>query len=276
MKRIIVPTDFSENALKAAKFAISLASDLDAEFSLIHAYQCFRSGFQSETTNLQDEVRARYEAESEMDIFIQKLPHNKDKKLIKGECFEGSLLAVINHINNDLDKTLIVMGTTGATGIKYHLIGSNTLHMAKKTSLPLLTVPIGIENCQIKKVAVFTDYNDRDKVNLSHLISFFGTNDVSYQLFHIHESNSKPLLADIEKLKKWAEELQSNCGLKDLAYELVEGKENATLVNEISQREDIDLLTLTMVEQKFWDRLFEKSLAKAIILQGTKPVFIQH
>lgn len=276
MKHIIVPTDFSENALKAATFALSLASELEAEFSLIHAYQCFRSGFQANTTNVQDEERARNEAEREMESFIQKLQNNGEGKSIKGECVEGTLLAVINRIKNDNDKTLLVMGTTGAAGIKYHLIGSNTLFIAKKTSLPLLTVPVGTSHSQIKKIAVFTDYREEDKKNLSHLISFFGTSAVSYQLFHIHESNMKVLMEDNEKLQKWADELKKSCGLNNLMYELVEGKENATLVDEISQREDINLLTLTMVEQNFWDRLFEKSLAKAIVLQGKTPVFIQH
>lgn len=137
-----------------------------------------------------------------MEIFIQKLQLYEDRKHIKGECIEGTLLSVINQIKNDEEKTIIVMGTTGATGIRYHLIGSNTLHIAKKTSLPLLTVPVGTIHCQIKKIAVFTDYKEEDKKNLSHLISIFGNSDVSYQLFHIHESNTKPLTEDIEKLEK--------------------------------------------------------------------------
>lgn len=276
MKQIIVPTDFSDNALKAAQFATTLAADLEARFSLIHAYQCFRSGFQSDKTNLDDQERAKEEAEKGMAVFIQKLQENGYAVPVKGECIEGTLLSVINHINNDDANTIIVMGTTGATGIKYHLIGSNTLYIAKKTSMPILTVPVGTKHFKIKKVAVFTDYKEEDKKNLAKLISFFGTGKVSYTLFHIHETNETPLQEDYAKLEKWTEELKTVCGMKDLAHELVEGKENATLVNEISQREDIDLLTLTMVEQNFWDRLFEKSLAKAIILQGTTPVFIQH
>ena len=276
MKHIIVPTDFSDNSLKAAQFAMSLASDLEARFSLIHAFQCFRSGFQSDRSNEEDESRARGEAEREMDIFIQKLQHNGFSVPVKGECVQGTLLSVINEIRDDRANTIIVMGTTGATGIKYHLIGSNTLYIAKKTSLPLLTVPVGTEHYNIKKVAFFTDYKEEDKKNLASLISLFGNNKLSYVLFHIHEKNETPSAQDHEKLKKWTEELKVICGIEDLAFELVEGKENAILVNEISQREDIDLLTLTMVEQNFWDRLFEKSLAKAIILQGTTPVFIQH
>lgn len=276
MKHIIVPTDFSENAYKAAKFAMSLAANLEARFSLVHAYQCFRSGFQSDKTNLDDQARAKQEAEKEMDIFIQKLQHNGYPVPVNGECIEGTLLSVINLIKDDKANTIIVMGTTGATGIKYHLIGSNTLYIAKKTSLPLLTVPVGTEQFKIKKVAVFTDYKEEDKKNLANLLYFFGNSGMSYTLFHIHETNEAPLPEDHQKLEKWALELKEICGIEDLSYELVEGKENATLVYEISHREDIDLLTLTMVEHNFWDRLFEKSLAKAIILQATTPVFIQH
>lgn len=276
MKHIIVPTDFSENAYKAAKFAMSMAAELEARCTLIHAYQTFRSGFQSDKTNLEDQVRAKQEAEKEMEIFIQKLQHNGYLVPVKGECKEGTLLSVINQITDDKAKTILFMGTTGATGIKYHLIGSNTLYIAKKTSLPLLTVPVGTENFKVRKVAVFTDYKEEDKQNMANLYAFFGNTNLSYTLFHIHENVTPATPEGHEKLENWARELRETCGIEELNYELVEGKENAAMVNEISKREDIDLLTLTMVEQNFWDRLFEKSLAKAIILQGETPVFIQH
>lgn len=276
MKHIIVPTDFSENAYKAAKVAMSIAADLDARFTLVHAYQCFQSGFQSEKTNLDDKVRAKQEAEREMEIFVQKLQRNGFPVPIKAECIEGTLLAVINQLNDEKANTIVVMGTTGATGIKYHLIGSNTLYIAKKITLPLMTVPLGTEHFQIKKVAIFTDYKEEDKKNISNLLSFFGNSKVSYTLFHIHERSTKPLPKDREKLENWAAELKETCGIEELPYELLEGKEIVTLVNETSERDDIDLLTLTMVERNFWDRLFEKSLAKAIILQAKTPVFIQH
>ena len=276
MKHIIVPTDFSENAYKAAKLALSMAADLDTRFSLVHAYQAFQSGFQSDKTNLEDHARAKQEAEKEMEIFIQKLQHNGYPVPVKGECIEGTLLSVINQVTDDKSNTILFMGTTGATGIKYHLIGSNTLYIAKKTSLPLLTVPVGTENFKLRKVAVFTDYKEEDKQNMANLYAFFGNSKLSYTLFHIHENVKPATPEDHKKLENWARVLKETCGIEELAFELVEGKENAAMVNEISEREDIDLLTLTMVEQNFWDRLFEKSLAKAIILQGKTPVFIQH
>ncbi|MEO6681223.1 MAG: universal stress protein [Ginsengibacter sp.] len=275
MKQIIVPTDFSENAFKAAILAVSLAEDINATVSLLHAYQGFQSGFQSDKTNLEDENRSREEAEREMDLFVKKLRESNQID-IEGKCVEGTLLSAIERIEDDQNKTIIVMGTTGAKGLKYHLIGSNTLYIAKRTDLPLFTVPFGTEHFKLKKIAVFTDYKEEDKKNLANVITIFGSSELSYQLFHIHESDTAPQKEDFEKLEKWAEELKSICGIKKLTFELIEGKENAALVDEIVERGDIDLLTLTMLEQNFWDNLFEKSLAKAIILQGKAPVFIQH
>lgn len=275
-KQIIVPTDFSENAIKAAKFAISLAAEFDMGILIIHAYYPFRSGLQSPKTNLEDEERTREEAESEMQKFTEKINYSGSKVVVESACHQGNLLNIINDLSDKIPNSIIIMGTTGATGLRYSLIGSNTLHIAKNTSIPLIAVPNGVEDYEINKIALFTDYNERDKKTLADLISFFGVKNVSFSLIHIHDSKLPAGQEHFDKLKNWAEELQSVCGMEPLAWELVEGKEATAIVNEIAERNDINLLALTMADQNFWDRLFEKSFAKAIILQSKSPVFIQH
>ena len=96
MKHLIVPTDFSDNAFKAASFAISLAIECQANILVIHAYYPFKSGFQPEKVNLQDAVRSKEEAEKEMKNFIEKLTVPDIKIHLDAVCHQGNLLQIIN------------------------------------------------------------------------------------------------------------------------------------------------------------------------------------
>jgi nucleotide-binding universal stress UspA family protein len=211
-----------------------------------------------------------------MQKFIGRLNYSGNKIVIECVCHQGNLLQIINDLSAQMTNSFIVMGTTGATGLKFSLIGSNTLYVAKNTPLPLIAVPNELEEYTISKIALFTDYNQKDKNTLAGLVSIFGKTDVTYSLIHIHEAKVPASQEDLEKLKDWAAELQGSCEIGDFSFELAEGREVLKVVNEIAERNDINLLALTMADQNFWDRLFEKSFAKAIILQSKSPVFIQH
>jgi hypothetical protein len=53
----------------------------------------------------------------------------------------GELVPVIQEMVNEHHPDLIVMGTKGASGLKEVLIGSNTVNVMSKVTLPILVIP---------------------------------------------------------------------------------------------------------------------------------------
>src|SRR5690606_41571006 len=51
MKKILVPVDFSDNALVATRYAANLAVETDSSIHLIHTYLYFSSNFATEEFN---------------------------------------------------------------------------------------------------------------------------------------------------------------------------------------------------------------------------------
>src|SRR5689334_25141144 len=65
MKKILVPTDFSECAARALEFAASLAKKISGEISLIHVVDDME----------EDSIRASGEWSSVVSSYTQEIPH---------------------------------------------------------------------------------------------------------------------------------------------------------------------------------------------------------
>jgi len=274
MNNILVPTDFSERALNAARFAIRLAQQSNATVYLFHAYTGFRSGFQSETGNERDESRAADEAKAEMRRFSADVSKFAFAVDVRPVCRKGTLLQVIQELTREASIDLIVMGTDGASGLKYQFIGTNTFNVAETLDIPLLAVPTGTADFDIKTIGFFSDYRPEDHQTVISLYSLFGSDQIRYLVTHIHEKDTPPKDTDVKKLAAWAMELQANTPIRDMDWELLTGKEDIAVIREFVSTFSVDLLAITLAERNFLDRLLDKSLAKEIVMQSKTPVFI--
>lgn len=282
MKNIIVPTDFSPNAFHAALVAYALGSQHGARITLIHCYRPVQSAFQPGKANEDDTVRIRNDAERQMAELQDKLVDvNLDTSLMQFVCAPGDLTSVLYELGRQVRIGLVVMGTTGASGLKYHFLGSHTFDVARQGKFPLLVVPIGVQHFTIENIAFLTDFEPKDRVTLAQLVKIFGEKDMRYQLVHIYDDVSDvdqgqdpAVQAATQKLESWGEQLRDATGLGTLSTRLVVDQESLQAVNNLAAQQDIDLLALTMVERSFWELLGKKNMAKTIIMQSKVPVFI--
>ncbi|SEL09728.1 universal stress protein [Parapedobacter koreensis] len=274
MNNILVPTDFSEYALKSAESALRLAQQSNATVYLFHAYTAFQSGFQSENDNERDEQRALEEAEHGMASFLKDVSGFFFDVTIKTICQRGNIVGLIRELTKEISVDLIVMSTGGATGLKYQFIGTNTYDVAESLSIPLLAVPIGAEHIDLANIAFFTDYRPEDHQTITSLYSLFGSEQINYWVVHIHEKEQQPKDEDFKKLAAYTMELQANTPIVNIDWKLVHGKENITIVQKVIDTLSGDILAITMAERNLFDRLLDKSLSKEIVMQAKIPVFI--
>ena len=159
MKKILVPTDFSENAHNAFRFALHIASKYNAIITTIHIaepvstrgeytpetfLQKMESEMEKEFEKYQKEAELlRQSAEYEMLTQVQVNHILKDGKVIP------EILKVINEQNYDF----VVMGTKGASNLGKVMFGSNTTKLMEKSNCPVLVVPDGAQYKGVGKVA---------------------------------------------------------------------------------------------------------------------------
>jgi nucleotide-binding universal stress UspA family protein len=143
IKKILVPIDGSEYSLKAAKYAIKIAKDKNAQLLCIHiitpripyGYSSSIPTTDKSHTEIKDKVQDLF------DIVRQKAK-NAGLQYMKTDVFvdvKSVSESILNYTANE-DIDLIVIGTKGRTGLKRFLIGSVANAVIQHAHCPILLV----------------------------------------------------------------------------------------------------------------------------------------
>lgn len=142
MKSILVPTDFSKCSANAMQHALALASDTGAALTVLHVVFP-NEGVDNNIYNAfwSDEYMAeRVKGLMTWVRKFQKEPRFKNVQ-VQTTCSIGFPVPAICAEADKLNVDLIVMGTTGATGLKGAFLGSIAAGVLSLTKRPLLSVP---------------------------------------------------------------------------------------------------------------------------------------
>lgn len=271
MKKILVPTDFSDNAIVSGNVAIKIAEIIKAEIEFIHSYSYINSSFQSEVVRKIQAEESLTEAQLEMDKYLSNFQFNS----INYSIFFSNLPLIksLENIEEDSDVKLIVMGTNGASGLNYFL-GSNSLEVAKKSQIPLLIVPLKSDLEEINKIVFFTDFQPQDLNALQTIQNLFSEKDLTYELIHFQD---KSLFSEEEnrlRLENLQFESKQHLKTHKISSHLYNNEADLEGVTLVVKEKMPDIISLSLKDKSFWNRIKEKSLSKAVILNPSKPIFI--
>ncbi|GGG29521.1 universal stress protein UspA [Dokdonia pacifica] len=165
MKHILIPTDFSENATNALHYAVQLMKNERCRFYLLNTYtpiSLYTSTIYEYHTSLNVDLGELYRKTSEEKLqqSIKEVTETFSNKLHGFELISSCNLLTEQVIEcvNTYDIDFIVMGTQGASGFKEIFLGSQTMHIIKKTTVPVICVPNTYTYRPIKDIVFATDY----------------------------------------------------------------------------------------------------------------------
>ena len=146
MRKILIPTDFSENAMNAIKFALNLFKGQISEFYIMHAYQDDMYAEEAKlTSNKLDDLKAIISKNSEeaLEKTIQKIKQisPNPKHTFYTVSANNLLVDEADRIVDEQNIDIIVMGTKGKTNNKKITFGSHTLQVLKYVQCPVLAIP---------------------------------------------------------------------------------------------------------------------------------------
>ena len=159
MKKILVPTDFSEASEKTMDYAIELAKCINAELILLHVFHIPVQPTEAPIMffSIDDLEKDNMNALSAFEKkFKNKYGSIKTGLLVKPGFVVDEILSVVQQKKVDL----ILMGVTGAGKSANVLLGSNTTFLMKKTKIPVLVIPQNAQFKEIKNIALAYDYKN--------------------------------------------------------------------------------------------------------------------
>ena len=143
IKKILCPTDFSENSEHAMKYALTLATLSQAELELFHVVEPISY---PQSTELFDPVLDEVELTMKMEAAFQKQLEDQvaalkeDYPKMSGKLVTGNTFLQIIQAAREDNVDMIVMGTHGRTGLAHVLIGSVAERVVREAPCPVLTV----------------------------------------------------------------------------------------------------------------------------------------
>jgi nucleotide-binding universal stress UspA family protein len=141
IRKILVPTDFSEYSAKAWTWALAMAETWHARLLLLHvvptpSYPPLVMGTYFNVAEFEASLRA--DAEARVQEFTGKTPARTiqvDTQVIVGEPFSD-----ICRVAEREGVDLIIMGSHGRTGLSHVLLGSVAERVARHAPCPVLVV----------------------------------------------------------------------------------------------------------------------------------------
>ncbi|MEO9485240.1 MAG: universal stress protein [Ekhidna sp.] len=176
MKKILVPTDFSEVSFHAAEFAMQIAKASNASLIMLHSayFHYFNEFSYGVTINPQPFIDELEKAiEGKLQTFQKRLGNKVE---VETKISGLNLIDAVKDMVDSEGIDLIVVGTHGASGLKETFIGSNTERVVRRTNCPVIAVPSHVEMNAISKILVPLDIleiQDGFMKNLARLQKFF-------------------------------------------------------------------------------------------------------
>jgi len=269
-KKLLLPTDFSNNAWKALEFAARLQEHTQMEIVILHAFLPFYTGFQSASEN-----KAQYETgyrissqrmESLEEKIKAELPQLKYETVIK----DGTLYNTIEEVQEEKHIHAIIMGTKGASGIQANLIGSQTFEVGKRANISMVIIPEQYEY-QDNAEAVFL--TNLEKTDIQAIESVKST--IQPQKIHfVHFANAIPSPSLEAEIKEHISHLDLT-GI-EVSTEIMDiGIFNSPeKIKKTIAEKQWSLISLNPGQKGFFENLFSKSFSKPLVHSSTVPIFL--
>jgi nucleotide-binding universal stress UspA family protein len=142
MKKILVPCDFSKQAVNAFRFALECSRKSSGEVHLVHIIELPVLHDSVLMPVLSFEEAYFKELKANSDVEFQKLikKYGEAEDRVSSSTHFGSPSRMILEYINEHQIDLVAMGTKGVSGAKEYLIGSNTEKIVRSSPVPVIAV----------------------------------------------------------------------------------------------------------------------------------------
>jgi len=277
MKKILLPTDFSETAGNALEYALNFFKGESCTFYILSIYTAgeYTTGDlwqASGEETVYDSLLLKKKIK--LDVLIDQLKEEyRDKKYrFKGIADYDEFTDAINQVVELNKINFIVMGTEGTKGVKEVVFGTHTQKVIRKVDCPILVVPKGNVFKGFKKILLTLDYDYKFNPSvIKPLIRLMAKKGVSLDILRMKKENAKSY--DLAKEEKKIER-----SFKEIKTKIQTMSEVHTVdaINTLVQIMGIDMNVISAKKELFLDRVLFGSSVSNIINRSRIPLLVLH
>jgi universal stress protein A len=141
LKKVLVPTDFSDSARQALRYGMSFAKEYGAELVLLHVVENLTVGYASDLFPVpMAEVFQEISGYAKTELAKLGTEARARGLAVQEQVVQGKPSAEIIRFASEHEIDVIVLGTHGKGMLDQALFGSTTERVVRRAPCPVLTV----------------------------------------------------------------------------------------------------------------------------------------
>lgn len=276
MQTILVLTDFSDVALRAAHYAIHLAGQLQSRrILLFNAFQSLEPVANIPVTPEMPVVQANpdelyKESTTQLENLRRTLQPSAPDITIDTLSEDDILEEAIKKLIGKEQIDLVVAGLSDKSNLEKFLVGSHSIRVMEDSTYPLVIVPEDAKVTPLERILLAVDFDIlRRGQTLPRLVAIL--NNLQAELYVVNvakdESYSPETKEDISHLH----------GLLDKynpSFHYVEDSNVVEGINEFAAQHNISLIIAIHEKKGLLATLFQKSVSKQLAWNSDVPLLI--
>ena len=278
MRRILIPTDFSDNSMNAIKYGLEFFKNEKCTFHLLHVnpiptYSAAGTSVRATTAVLEDSMIKESKTQLKKLLSTIKDISDNHNHVFSSTAVYDYFVDTVKREVEDKKIDLIIMGTKGASGLKRVTVGSNTGDVITKVKCPLLAVPENAKYKIPKEIAFPTDYQIAyDMKVLDTLISMARMSDATLRIVHISKKG-EDLSEEQQENKEFLHDYLRGI---DHSFHSLTGSRLEAAIQCFVESRDIEMVAMVAKNLNFFQRILFKPAVEEISYHTDIPFLVLH
>lgn len=276
MKKILVPTDFSECAEAATEVALEIALRVKAQLYFLHLHPGeTKNGHASMNS---DSAKHKFHQPSgllgNVRQALSELVSRAERQGVDAKpilVFDESKDQISTHAQA-FEIDLIVMGSKGAHGLREIFIGSNAQYVAKRSSIPILVVKDRPDSPGFENIIFASTFVDDVKSPLNFIVDFSKLWDAKIHLLFVNTpSNFMDSQTIITKMNTSVEGMDAT-----FTFNTYNAPTEEAGISEFAKSIDADLVSLVTNRKSGFEEILSPDLSEKMVNHAAVPVLINN
>lgn len=269
MKKILVPTDFSEQAENALKVAAQLAKKFDSEIYLLHMLE-----LPMQEADVMNAPSALPEA-----MFFVKLAEQKFKTLMAQDYLKdikvhevvknypsfGSVIDICHEHAVDM----IVMGSHGTSGLMEMFIGSNAEKVVRTSDIPVLVIKNNHAEFSVDRFVFASDFKKDNKDTYRQATELAKAFDAKMYLLMVNTANN---FTSTSEANKRVNEFIKDYDFQNYTVHIYNDETVESGVLNFAKEIDADLIGISTHGRQGIAHFFNGSIGEDVVNHAKRPV----
>lgn len=272
---MLVPTDFSSTSENAFKYALNLAPHFKSGLKVVHVSQPdldpLISGVMGNWEHQEDLKKKR------LNKFVDDIQTKVEggvavKTNVRTQLVWGFPRDEILSLAANEKPEMIVMGTSGTTGLAVKIFGSISAEVSRMADCPVLLVPPGVNFTGIRNILYAGNYNGDDEIIINRVIELGRKFSACFHIVHVKTRENGYYLNE-QDFKAVFEQHAPESSFK---FRMHEDPDVAGYLNRYVLENDIDLVVMLTRHRSYWQNMMHQSTIRKMSSLTSKPILVLH